>query len=684
MKRCPKCGAELDDQVRFCYQCGEMLGAGAVQTSGPEVDEDDDEDNMQTIIIGGSTEEEEAPALQPAAGMQPPAGVQPPAGAQPPAGVRPAAGAQPAGGPQPPRPETPTVKPGSQEFQSAVFCPNCGHRNVGGELFCEECGSRLDGSDIAAAAGGAAGTAGGAWQNTAGALAEGPKKGPGKGLIVKIIAGVAAAAIVAAVGFLVVPKVLSGIGGGGKSSAGKTLTRAVYYTEDGLFFADLKKKKNQSKLVTEDLTRKDSSYHLPSGKCITDDGKYLYYFEDVDGGDGDLKRIKVSDIGKKNKTGEDVASNVSSISMLESGNILYTKSGKLNLIQGGNLKKIEKLFDADDCSYILDEDGKAVVWAEPKKNKEKWDLHFQTFGKKPAVLKEGIKGTRIGLVSINDSLSSFYVAVRKDNDTYTLLKYTSDGKETEIENKADGVLAYFDDGIYYWKTDKNGNHEIYYWNGKSSEKVMELTLGNSSYSKEGGALLVIDDGDYQKDDRTWHILQDGKEILKGDCAREDFEEFGSDFLYDKAGKRYLVTGRETGERWKTLYELKDGKSGMGEVAKDVCRIVRIEDDVLWIGNADDDGLGELFRNGKKIADDVKSILASKYYNGIFCYNEDQDLSVVKGGKTSDVCREVERVIIGNENSVLVLYDYDKGEGTLGYYNGKDVIKIGDDVKGMAR
>ena len=28
MKRCPKCGAELDDQVRFCYQCGEMLGAG--------------------------------------------------------------------------------------------------------------------------------------------------------------------------------------------------------------------------------------------------------------------------------------------------------------------------------------------------------------------------------------------------------------------------------------------------------------------------------------------------------------------------------------------------------------------------------------------------------------------------------------------------------------------------------
>ena len=123
---------------------------------------------------------------------------------------------------------------------------------------------------------------------------------------------------------------------------------------------------------------------------------------------------------------------------------------------------------------------------------------------------------------------------------------------------------------------------------------------------------------------------------------------------------------------------------MGEVAKDVCRIVRIEDDVLWIGNADDDGLGELFRNGKKIADDVKSILASKYYNGIFCYNEDQDLSVVKGGKTSDVCREVERVIIGNENSVLVLYDYDKGEGTLGYYNGKDVIKIGDDVKGMAR
>ena len=61
MKRCPKCGAELDDQVRFCYQCGEMLGAGAVQTSGPEVDDDDDEDNMQTIIIGGSTEEEEAP-----------------------------------------------------------------------------------------------------------------------------------------------------------------------------------------------------------------------------------------------------------------------------------------------------------------------------------------------------------------------------------------------------------------------------------------------------------------------------------------------------------------------------------------------------------------------------------------------------------------------------------------------
>ena len=48
MKRCPKCGAELDDQVRFCYQCGEMLGAGAVQTSGPEVDDDDDEDDSKS------------------------------------------------------------------------------------------------------------------------------------------------------------------------------------------------------------------------------------------------------------------------------------------------------------------------------------------------------------------------------------------------------------------------------------------------------------------------------------------------------------------------------------------------------------------------------------------------------------------------------------------------------------
>ena len=684
MKRCPKCGAELDDQVRFCYQCGEMLGAGSLQTSGPVMDDDDDEDNMQTIIIGGSTEEDETPVQQSPAGDHAAVFVQPPADDQAPAFAQPSPGAQ------PPRPETPTVKPGSQEFQSAVFCPNCGHRNVGGELFCEECGSRLDGSDIAggsaANAGGFAANAGSPWQNAAGAPAEGTKKGPGKGLIVKIAAGVAAVAIVAAVGFLVVPKVLSGIGGGGKSSAGKTLTRAVYYTEDGLFFADLKKKKDQSKLVTEDITRKNASYHLPGAKCFTDDGKYLYYFEDMDGGDGDLKRIKVSDIGKKNKTGEDIASNVSGITILESGNILYTKGGKLNLIPGGNLKKIEKLFDADDCSYRVDADGKAVVWAEPKKNKEKWDLHFQTFGKKPVLLKEGIKGKQVSFITVGDDLSSFYVRVAKDSGDYTYLKYTSDGKETEIENKAAGAFGFSDNGMYYRRKDKNGNDEIYYWNGKSSEKVTEVNLLISASTRKGESVLVVDAGDKQKGDLTWYIFKDGKEVQKGDCAADDFESFGGEFIYDKAGKRYLVTAREPGESWDGLYEVKEGSSRIEQVAQDVNHVSMIEDDIFWIANVDKDGLGELFKNGKKIADDVKTFSASKYYSGVFCYNEDKDLSLVKGGKTADICGDVETIIAGNENSVLVLYDYDKDyrEGTLAYYNGKDLIKISNDVKGMAR
>lgn len=690
MKKCPKCGAELDDQVRFCYQCGEMLGETGASAAGAAADDDDDEDNMQTIIIGGSTEEEEDASQPvnngqaPIPNTQAPWSMEPPQ--QKPAGageMRPASQVPPAGAPE--MQGSAAGQQGNPEFQSAVFCPNCGHRNIGGELFCEECGSRLDGSDIAS---GAAGNAGGAgfgagWQNDGAAVAGDGKKGPGKGKIIKIVAGVAAAAAVAAVAFLVVPKVLSGVGGG-KSGAGKDLTRAVYYTEDGLFFADLKKKKDQSKLVTEDLARKGSTYRMAGSQCITDDGKYLYYVEDVDNGKGDLKRIKVSDIGKKNKTGEEVASNISDLSILESGHILFTKGGKMNLIPDGNLKKVEKLFDADECEYVVDGDGKSVVWAEPKKSGEKWDLYYQAFGKKPVLLKEGIKGTRVGIHRNEESLGTFYLTVNKDNGSMSVLKYTNDGKETEIESKADSVVAYFDESLYYSKTDKDGDSTIYFWNGKDSEKVMKVRLENTAYHRKGGAVLIVDAGASDKDDRTWYILRDGKEVAKGDCASDDFSEFGSSFCYDKGGKRYLMTAREKDEERDTLYELKDGDSKLNEVAKDAGRVSVIGDDVYWICNKDDDGLGDLVKNDKTIADDVKTFTASQDFSGVFVYNEDSDLSVVKGGKKNDICDDVSRTIMGNENSVLVLYDYSDGAGTLGYYNGKDLIKISDDVCSMSR
>ena len=151
----------------------------------------------------------------------------------------------------------------------------------------------------------------------------GRKKGRGTVLILL-------AAVLAVIALVVAVVTLLPSMGGGKENV-------VFRTgdEELMFRKDLKAK-TEAEELTDDLA---------SWVRFSPNGKYLYFMEyDSSTGNGDLFRIEVSKIGRKDASPEKISSNVSTYDLLSNGNALY--------LRGSGSDKQLRLYDGKD-SYKL-------------------------------------------------------------------------------------------------------------------------------------------------------------------------------------------------------------------------------------------------------------------------------------------------------------------------------------------
>lgn len=151
----------------------------------------------------------------------------------------------------------------------------------------------------------------------------GRKKGRGTVLILL-------AAVLAVITLVVAVVTLLPSMGGGKENV-------VFRTgdEELMFRKDLKAK-TEAEELTDDLA---------SWVRFSPNGKYLYFMEyDSSTGNGDLFRIEVSKIGRKDASPEKISSNVSTYDLLSNGNALY--------LRGSGSDKQLRFYDGKD-SYKL-------------------------------------------------------------------------------------------------------------------------------------------------------------------------------------------------------------------------------------------------------------------------------------------------------------------------------------------
>lgn len=321
-----------------------------------------------------------------------------------------------------------------------VFCPHCGEQNTTEAAFCGSCGKALK-SSVA--------------EQTPVAGEDVLKAKNGKKFLIPVIA------VVAVVVLALLIKFAMSLFGDNKD---------VLYVKDEALMSVAVGKSKPKELVSDIDFGRGESYHVQ----LSEDGKYLFFPEDVDEYDGTFE-LRYMRADKKNADDEKLDSDVSEYDLLANGKVVYEADNTLYL---HNLKD-KKEIDDDIQYYWISEDEKQIMWLS-----QDGDLYLQDLNLRKEKEKIESKVDRLVSVSANfenvlyERSNGLYVSrngkegEKIAKDYYNVYAYaTESGYEvyyTTIEDGENGVLADFvvDD---MEKTDKTINEP----NIHDYEKIVE-------------------------------------------------------------------------------------------------------------------------------------------------------------------------------------------------------------------
>ena len=648
--KCYKCGAEMIDGAVFCGNCGARM--------------------------------EDAPkaaAEEPAKETKTPESVTPVA-AEPEASVK--------------EPETQAKEP------EVVFCPNCGKKLTAADVFCDECGCQMSG--------GGAGDAPG-------------KKGKKILLPVAVAVAVVAVAGIGAFAF-------SQLGKGG--SSGSIQSKVIYGRDDSLMMIDVSKKKSEPIELTDSYVDGDENRLTgmqSSSPFISEDGKYICYIEDLDGETYDLYLAKMS----KPSEGTKIESKVNDHKILKDNTIIYKKKSTLYRYTGKESVK----FDKDVSRYFLDEDQKYVCWVRSDKGEDTY--YLQDIAQKTDKVK---LEDDVDSFYYKEDFSQFYV--KKDDNLYAVSpegereKIAKDVEDVVAFNKKNGMFYYlkdnseevpfadftYDDTGNISEYDKNRLKErtytfnlmsLYLYDGKEEILVSERVSGrfSNSLSDKGRYFLYRECPELENIEVAWSALDRGswdsaaEEAIADESAimlvgegepKELSEEIRiSDTRFNAdAGKLYIYSTDEDGEDG-VIYVTSTKGSDIGTLeeydndAEDASMLIATEEGLYYLKDYEDGG-GDLYFNGEEILSDVASVrkLGESSKMAVRAdwdsdYNS-YTMSMWDGKKNTQIAEDVNVAECAEDGTAVFIvdYNYNRSEGDLMYFNGKEVRTLDQDVSGF--
>lgn len=580
------------------------------------------------------------------------------------------------------------------ETAPETFCSNCGAPMAAGSGFCENCGAKAES-----------------------APAKPDVVGKAKSVISRIPQKFLKLGL-AVVALILVIVIIAAIAGSGSSK----INCAMYYKDGELYYTNLPKAKPVE--ITEDLDGSSTSVRLSK------DGKKLFYLDKYDSG---TYTLYYQDMTNTKKDPVKLDTGVTpNYTINEKANLVtYIKDGTL---YQHDLKEKAKI-DGDVAEFYVSGDGKQIAYLADKDEDDNYTLFRATGSKEP--------------VKVTSDVSSFYgitedgktVLFRKDGGLYLQVN----GKDAEkIDSDSRIVGTYYDNGSFYYMkeeeaeiklsdlitddkkddstydylrdylagedaTTTNYTNTLYFYNGKKAVAVAEYVMTYEDYALDTPviAYTALENGEYPK------------------VSIADYYENGYD-AFEEAWKdavEYCIAVENTTNAMTLtdvddLYLTNDGKTAyvLSDVdeeddtgilyrvdisGKKLKAAKKIDEDVSDSGHTVvggshyvyfkdvKNGKGELYLDGKKVDDDVRTRGIRYHVNTkkliyFTDWNSDKELGTLKlykGGKSSVVKDDVHEFTFTPDGEILFLYDYSisKGKGELYIANGSKQTKIDDDV-----
>lgn len=606
----------------------------------------------------------------------------------------------------------PVESPAVEEPVSRSFCPNCGAELQGDAAFCGNCGERL--------------TSPAAPKTKTGSApkkARTGKKFPIKKVLLLVVVLAMAAAVV-----LLAPSLFRG----GSDSY------VVYMKNAQLQYGELPKLEEVQEITTK-LTSEgsmDDPEDLQEFIRITEDGKKLFYPDRVECDEyGWLEKVTLycRQINKPKQDPIKIDSGITYYEINKDGTMVYYIKNE-NLYQH-DLKDKEKI-DGDVEVFRLSEDGKSLLYAtrnEESDGSESYDMYLLQNGKDPEKILSSI-------TDLEYSSPDFSLLVYVKNDSLYVKRKDEDA--VKIDSDIRWVVDAYESGeIYYTKVNQefltywdvieddiqDKDYSDYYFEYLSSSSLY-IPLETLYYYNGEESVVIAEnvlDWDFDCDSQAVGVVRCyGGEIIPKLKLSEYVDSYPDiyDWFYDELDKdiiSYVVTGEKSAEldlgdiysvrtnaagtimyvgvdideegRYCSLYKVvlsDDGIESSDLLDDEVYWRLRLQEDSVIYFKEVNEGLGELYRDGNHIDDDVASDYLvyidqeNMYY--MKDYNYDKDLGTLTyydGKKTETVKDDVNQFVVAGDGSVLFLYDYNinRAKGDLWILDGKKTTKLDEDV-----